>query len=54
MDNAEAAIYMRLAASKAAQLANDLEKNRLWPGDLSSGIGEIQDALRKCQGADHG
>lgn len=51
---AQASVYMRLAAAKAAQLALDLENGRLWPGDLSSGIGEIQDALRKCQQADGG
>lgn len=49
---AQASVYMRLAAAKAAQLAMDLEKGRLWPGDLSFGIGQIQDALRKCQQAD--
>lgn len=47
----QAVIYMYLVAAKAAQLAQDMKTGKLWPGDLSSGIGEIQEALRKCQQA---
>ena len=36
---------LKVVAAKAAQMADRLENNQLWPGDLSKGIDEMQDAL---------
>lgn len=39
--------YLALIAAKAQQLATDYRNGKLWPGDLSRGLGEIQETIRK-------
>lgn len=39
-------VRLKLIASKANQLALDLERGRLWEGDLSKGINEISKQLQ--------
>lgn len=46
--NEEAAIYLDLVAAKAKQMATDLRKGKLWPGDLEQGCAEIRESLDKC------
>ena len=47
MDNEKAAAVMalKLIAAKAAKLADDLERGRLWDGELASGVQEIRRQL---------
>ena len=44
-DKAVAVMALKLVAAKAEKLAHDLEKGRLWPGDLRDGIAEIAKQL---------
>lgn len=46
-----ALLALRLIAAKADKLADDLEHSRLWEGDLSRGLGEIQVALEDARRA---
>jgi hypothetical protein len=49
---------LRAAAAKAEQLAQDVERNRLWDGDLDRGIAEIRAQLdrasRETEGKSNG
>ena len=40
-----AIMSLKLIAAKAEKLAYDLERGRLWEGELSQGISEIQKQL---------
>lgn len=40
-----AAMRLELIAAKAKQMAEDLRQDRLWRGDFSRGIAEINDQL---------
>jgi hypothetical protein len=42
-------VYLELAAAKCKQLAEDAKRNRLYPDDLSHGIAEVMEALRKVE-----
>lgn len=42
-------LSLKAVAAKAAKLADDLENNKLWPGELSSGISVIQKDLRDAE-----
>jgi hypothetical protein len=44
-----ALLALKLVAAKAQKLAHDLEKGRLWDGDLSRGIAEIAAALEDAR-----
>jgi len=44
-DKRLAVMTLKLIAAKAEKLAFDIEMGRLWGGDLSRGIGEIQTQL---------
>lgn len=44
-DTRLAIMALKLIAAKAERLAYDLENRRLWEGDLSRGISEIQAQL---------
>lgn len=46
MNKDMAVMRLELAAAKAKQLAEDLKHGRLWEGDLSRGIGEINEQLK--------
>jgi hypothetical protein len=46
MDN-QNAMYLSLVAAKAKQLASDIERNKLWEGDLKKGVVEIKEQLEK-------
>jgi len=54
MTNSAALLALRAVAAKAAKLADDLERNKLWEGDLETGIagiqGDLQDASRAAKG----
>lgn len=39
--------YLELLAAKAKQLAEDYKRGRLWEGDLSRGLRELQETLNK-------
>lgn len=60
MTNQTKAMYLDLVAAKATQLAYDLRSNKLWPGDLDKGIGEILTNVEKASspqadgGSEHG
>lgn len=45
MTDSTVLLALKLVAAKAAKLADDLEKGRLWEGDLQRGIAEIDAAL---------
>ena len=46
--NTEAVILrLELIAAKAKQLASDLKNNKLWEGDIQSGVSEICDQARQ-------
>lgn len=50
MNNREDIILaLKLAAAKTAKLAKDFESNRLWEGELSSGISEALSALNDAK-----
>lgn len=38
---------LELIAAKARQLATDVKYGKLWPGDLSRGLSEIQEQLNE-------
>jgi hypothetical protein len=42
-------LYLELVAAKAKQLAHDVKNGKLWPGDLSNGLSEIFETLRKVE-----
>jgi hypothetical protein len=42
------AVYLDAAAAKAKQLAEDVRRRKLWPGDLKRGI---SDAIQQLQAA---
>ena len=49
MEGAEkmrAVLALKVIAATAAKLANDLERGRLWEGDLSHGLAQIQGQMR--------
>jgi hypothetical protein len=52
MSDTNVTLALRLAAAKAAKLASDYEQNRLWPGDLSAGILEIESTLSDARKGD--
>ena len=39
--------YLELLAAKAKQLAEDYKNGRLWEGELSRGLGELQQTINK-------
>lgn len=41
-------VYLELAAAKAKALAEDTKRGKHYPGDLSRGISEVQEALSKA------
>ena len=41
-----AAMALKVIAAMAQKLAHDLEHGRLWEGELSNGLAEIQAQLR--------
>jgi hypothetical protein len=45
-DKSAAVLALRLIAALAAKLANDLERGRLWEGELAEGAAKIAAALR--------
>ena len=45
-DNILAVMALKVIAAKAEKLAYDLERNRLWEGELSQGVAEIYKALQ--------
>lgn len=48
-------LALNLAAAKAAKLAIDYAQGKLWPGDLSAGITEVETALLDARkGVIHG
>lgn len=44
-DKLRAVLALRLISAKAQQLAHDLERGRLWEGQLAAGIDEIRSQL---------
>lgn len=54
MDKNMALLSLRLAAAKTAKLADDLERGRLWEGDLSNGIADVRKALDDAASAARG
>jgi len=45
-DKLRAVLALKLIAATAEKLARDLEQGRLWDGDLSRGLAEIQRQMR--------
>jgi len=45
-DRALAAANLRVVAAVADKLAKDLEAGRLWEGEFSAALGQIETALR--------
>jgi hypothetical protein len=39
--------YLELIAARARQLAEDYKNSRLWGGELTQGLGEIQATINK-------
>jgi hypothetical protein len=50
-DSQDVSMRLMLIAAKAQQLAADVLKGKLWPGDLSRGLGEIGEQMRRLEGA---
>lgn len=48
-DKATAVMALKLIAAKAAKLADDLERGRLWDGELTSGVAEIRKQLADAE-----
>ncbi len=46
MNRQAAIVNLRLIAAQAEKLADDLEHNRLWPGEYSQGVTVIENAFR--------
>jgi hypothetical protein len=40
---------LRIIAAKAEQLAQDVERGKLWDGDLSKGLAEISEQLERAR-----
>lgn len=47
-DTDRVVVYLELVAAKAKQLAQDVKNGRLYRGDLSHGIGECHENLRRA------
>lgn len=45
-DKRSAVVNLRAAAALAEKLADDLEGNRLWEGEFSQGMAQLQKAVR--------
>jgi hypothetical protein len=45
----DAALRLQLVSAKARQLAQDLERGRLWDGELARGLREINEQLERIQ-----
>ncbi|MBB5414047.1 hypothetical protein [Paraburkholderia atlantica] len=45
MSNKENAVKLRLIAAVAEDMANKLERNGVWPGELSDAVQQIYKAL---------
>jgi hypothetical protein len=45
-DKDRAILNLRAVAAMAAKLADDLQANRLWEGECSTAMAEIQRAIR--------
>lgn len=48
-DKTVAVMALKLIAAKAAKLADDLERGRLWEGDLAAGVAEIRKQLADAE-----
>lgn len=48
-DKTSALLSIRLVATQAAKLADDLEKGRLWESDYESELAKIQTALNSAK-----
>lgn len=48
-DKTVAVMALKLIAAKAAKLADDLERGRLWEGELASGVAEIRKQLADAE-----
>lgn len=46
MSNKIAVMNLRVIATLAEKLASDLEGNRLWEGEFSTAMAQIQKAMR--------
>lgn len=42
-------IRLDLIAAKARQLSEDVERGRLWPGELSKGLADIRTQLEHAE-----
>jgi hypothetical protein len=42
-------LRLRVIAAKAEQMAEDAQKNKLWPDDLKRGLNEIGAQLEQAQ-----
>lgn len=45
-DREQAVVNLRVVTALAQKLADDLEANRLWEGDFSDGMAQLQKAVR--------
>ena len=45
-DRASVILRLDLIAAKARQLSSDVQNNKLWPGQLASGLGEINEQMQ--------
>lgn len=48
-DKQVAVMALKLIAAKAAKLADDLERGRLWEGELAEGVVEIRKQLADAE-----
>ena len=46
IDREYAVTTLKLISARAAKLADDVEKGRLWEGEYSDGLADIQKAMR--------
>lgn len=45
----EATVALKLISAKAQQLEQDVEKHRLWPGQLEEGLQDIERQIQRVR-----